>query len=98
DRLPRVMEGVVKRAESDLGEAREVEIGGSEERFLVCLGEFDPGLLDPGLPPLWEPSTEAVPTGEAPSGHSEVAAGMEEGTAPPPEDDPFDLYAPESTH
>ena len=35
DRLPRVMEGVVRRAESDLGEPREVEIDGDRERFLA---------------------------------------------------------------
>lgn len=95
DRLPRVMEGVVKRAESDLGEPREVEIGGSEERFLACLGEFDQGLLDPQLPPLGEPPLEASPPENAP-GVAPAAPVPVEGSGPVPGDDPFDLYVPES--
>lgn len=55
DRLPRVMAGVVKRTDMDLGEPREVEIEGSEERFRECLAEFDRELLDPALPPLAVP-------------------------------------------
>lgn len=96
DRLPRVMEGVVKRAESDLGEPREVEIGGSEESFLAFLADFDRALLDPELPPLARVAQE-VP---------EDSAALEEDPAPPDDgspvaaaadEDPFDLYAPGST-
>lgn len=92
DRLPRVMEGVVKRAESDLGEPREVEIGGSEERLLACLDDFDRDLLDPQLPPLLKPEDPLAP-------ETALEPASVEGTpggAPPaaPADDPFDLYAP----
>jgi len=96
DRLPRVMEGVVKRTESDLGEPREVEIGGSEERFLECLGAFEPSLLDPGLPPLANvpgeaPEPDAVAAGAPGESSPKAADGGESG----PEEDPFDLYAAE---
>lgn len=77
DRLPRVMEGVVRRTETDLGEPREVEIGGSEERMLECLAEFDRGLLDPGLPPLRTAATpESSETAATPE-FSETAATPE---------------------
>jgi len=33
DRLPRVMDGVARRSDLQLGEAREVEIGGDPEKF-----------------------------------------------------------------
>jgi len=51
DRLPRVMDGVVRRSGDELGEAREVELGGDPERFRELLGEFDPSLLGEGEPP-----------------------------------------------
>ena len=47
DRLPRVMVGVVRRSGDELGEAREVEIGGDPERFRALLAEFDPALYEP---------------------------------------------------
>lgn len=43
--LPRVMEGVFRRAGEAYGEPREVEIGGDVERFGALLDEFDPALL-----------------------------------------------------
>ena len=43
--LPRVMEGVVRRAGEGYGEPREVEIGGDPERFQALVDEFDPSLL-----------------------------------------------------
>lgn len=43
--LPRVMEGVVRRAGEAYGEPREVEIGGDAERFTALVDEFDPALL-----------------------------------------------------
>lgn len=39
--LPRVMEGVVRRAGQGHGDAREVAVDGSAERFEALLGEFD---------------------------------------------------------
>ena len=45
DFLPRVMEGVVRRAGEGYGDPREVEIGGDPERFAALVDEFDPGLL-----------------------------------------------------
>ncbi|MDT8341218.1 MAG: hypothetical protein RQ751_06870 [Longimicrobiales bacterium] len=49
DRLPRVMEGVVRRAGSELGDPREVEVGGDPLRLWAFLADFDPELLDPDL-------------------------------------------------
>lgn len=43
--LPRVMEGVVRRAGEAYGEPREVEIGGDPDRFTALVDEFDPALL-----------------------------------------------------
>ncbi len=72
DRLPRVMAGVVRRAGEDLGDAREVEIGGDEAAFLELLETLGMDLLDPELPPVFveaveEPAEEgeAVDPGEA---------------------------------
>ena len=45
DRFPGVMQGVVLRAGDGAGEAREVEIAGSPERFEELLEEFDAELL-----------------------------------------------------
>ncbi|MHB1193190.1 MAG: hypothetical protein ACYC6F_09105 [Longimicrobiales bacterium] len=45
DLLPRVMEGVFRRAGEGYGEPREVEIAGDPERFATLVGEFDPALL-----------------------------------------------------
>jgi hypothetical protein len=45
DFLPRVMEGVVRRAGQGYGEPREVEIGGDAERYTALVDEFDPSLL-----------------------------------------------------
>ena len=45
--LPRVMEGVVRRAGEDHTDAREVEIERDVERFDALLAEFDPGLFEP---------------------------------------------------
>jgi hypothetical protein len=41
DRLPRVMEGVVRRAEDQLGNPRVMEIGGRAEVFDEALEEYD---------------------------------------------------------
>ena len=47
DRLPGIMQGVVQRIGDPKGaEAREVEIGGSGERFEGLLEEFDEQLLE----------------------------------------------------
>ena len=46
-RLARVMRGVVRRSEIDLGEPRMVEISGDPEKFKALLDEFDCDLLEP---------------------------------------------------
>jgi hypothetical protein len=45
DRFPGVMQGVVQRSGDAKGEPREVEIGGSAERYEGLLEEFDEELL-----------------------------------------------------
>ena len=82
DRLPRVMEGVVKRTETDLGEPREVEILGSEERLLECLGAFEPDLLDPDLPPLGGPASDDDPASEDGPASEEPQAGEAASVSP----------------
>ena len=47
--LPRIMEGVVRRAGEGLGEPTEVEIEGDPERFESLLGEYVDALQD-GVP------------------------------------------------
>lgn len=61
DRLPRVMDGVVRRAGDELGEAREVEIGGALEHFEALLDELGRDLLEPVPEPVSEPASEPVP-------------------------------------
>ena len=46
DRLPRIMSGVVRRSEVDLGEPRTVEIAGDPEKLREFMEEFDPALLE----------------------------------------------------
>jgi hypothetical protein len=46
DRLPRVMQGVARRSEIDLGEPRTVEIAGDPGKFQELMDEFDPSLLE----------------------------------------------------
>ena len=45
DFMPRIMEGVVRRAGEAFGEPRTVEIGGDPEAFAALVDEFDPALL-----------------------------------------------------
>lgn len=40
DRLPRVMDGVARRSDLHLGEAREVDVSGDADRFTVLLAEY----------------------------------------------------------
>ena len=47
DRLPRVMQGVARRSEIDLGEPRVVEIDGDPTKLKALLDEFDAELLEP---------------------------------------------------
>ena len=47
DRLARVMQGVVRRSEIDLGEPRMVEIAGDPEKLRALLDEFDADLMEP---------------------------------------------------
>lgn len=46
DRFPRMIGGVVERAESELGDPREVELAGEPGRFEALMREFDPSLLE----------------------------------------------------
>lgn len=46
DYFPRIMQGVVRRGGEDKGEPREVEIGGSAERFEELMEEFDGQYLE----------------------------------------------------
>lgn len=52
DRLPRVMTGVVLRSGGDLGDPREIVIGGSVDGFGELMDEFDPALLEESAEPL----------------------------------------------
>ena len=52
DRFPRVVDGVVRRAEKDLGEPREIFVEGNADAVVAVLDEYDRELLDPELPPL----------------------------------------------
>lgn len=61
DRFPRVMEGAVRRAGEDLGDAREVQIDGDPEAFAALLDELGHDLLDPELPPLRVEEPEPEP-------------------------------------
>lgn len=45
DFLPRVMEGVVRRAGESYGEPRAIDVGGDPGVFAALLEEFDPALL-----------------------------------------------------
>ena len=47
DRLARVMQGVVRRSEMDLGEPRMVQIAGDPEKLRALLDEFDADLMEP---------------------------------------------------
>ncbi len=47
ERFPRVMAGVVRRSGEGLGEAREVEIRGSAEKFEQLLEEVDMDFFEP---------------------------------------------------
>lgn len=51
DRLPPVMEGVVRRAGDDEDQPREVGLGGDADAVQAFLGEWDDALLDPDLWP-----------------------------------------------
>jgi hypothetical protein len=46
DTLPRIIAGVVKRADLSVGDPREVVIEGNEEAFDELMSEFDPALLE----------------------------------------------------
>lgn len=50
DRLPRVMDGVVRRADNALGDPREVELAGDPERFQALLDELGTHLLEQPVP------------------------------------------------
>lgn len=99
DRLPRVMEGVVARTEKDLGEPRELELEGDEDRFLEILATFEASLLDPELPPLRtaEPGAD-VQAAPGPDEDPVASAAFLEAPDPEPstgDDELFDLYTPE---
>lgn len=67
DRFPRVVEGVVRRAERDLGEPEELVVEGDEEVLLEALSGYPSELLDPALPPLGPEEAEEAESGDAAS-------------------------------
>lgn len=68
DRLPPVMDGVMRRAGDEGDEAREVGIGGDAGTLERLLGEWEPGLLDPALWPRATATTDGeVPQSEVPA-------------------------------
>ena len=52
DSLPRVMDGVDRRSGDDLGDPREVAIGGDVAAFDHLMDEFDPALFREEVEPL----------------------------------------------
>lgn len=50
ERFGRVMDGVVRRAEEDLGDPRSVEIAGDSDRLEALMSEFDPTRLETHQP------------------------------------------------
>lgn len=56
DRLPRIMEGVVRRSGDNLGEPREVDVAFDATAFDELMNEFDAELLEPPR----EPSEESA--------------------------------------
>ena len=86
DRLPRVMAGVVRRAGEELGDAREVEIGGDAAVFTELLESLGMELLDPELPPIHvEPVEEPASDAEA---AMDAEAAPEAALDPAPDADP----------
>lgn len=65
DMLPRVMEGVVRRAGEDHTDAREVPIEREAERYEELLGEFDASLFAPVARTEVEAGTEEKPAPDA---------------------------------
>jgi hypothetical protein len=100
DRFPRVMEGVVRRTDLDLGDPEELEIEGRDEAFLEILARYDRALLDPTLPPVAEPepATPAQPTPALPLPGGDEPADLPASPGPEgePEDEFYDLYTPGS--
>ena len=68
DRLPRVMSGVPRRSPLGLGDARVVEIAGTEDAFRALLGEWDADLFEPEPAPEHESEAGAEATAEASNG------------------------------
>lgn len=52
DRLPRVMDGVSRRSDDDLGDPREVRIDGDPARFAELMDEFDAALFEEPSQPI----------------------------------------------
>ncbi len=81
DMLPRVMEGVVRRAGEDHTAAREVEVERTPELFQDLLDEFDPKLFAPK--PQVEPEADNGVSKVGPESGGALAAG-----SPSEQDDP----------
>lgn len=66
--LPRVMEGVVRRAGENQADARQVVLEGDPEAFRALLEEFDAELLEPEpeQAPAPDEQTNPEPGGQAP--------------------------------
>jgi hypothetical protein len=75
--LPRVMDGVVRRAGEDHADPRHVEIGGDAAAFDALLEEFDPALLDPEAadPEAVDPDDGVEPDAVEPEDVEPEAAG-----------------------
>jgi hypothetical protein len=61
-----MVEGVVRRAEKDLGEPRELVVEGDEAVVLEALQAYAPELLDPELPPAAIPTEPLTAMTEGP--------------------------------
>lgn len=57
DRLPRIMDGVVRRAGDELGDPREFDVACDPSRLDELMEEFDPALLEEPAQPLNQSET-----------------------------------------
>lgn len=73
DRLPPVMEGVMRRSGDDGGTPREFELRGDLERIEACFGEWEESLLDPTLWPRVSPDSEDESNEPEPAEEAESA-------------------------
>lgn len=84
DRLPPVMEGVVRRAGDDEEQPREVELAGDLQRMEDFFAEWEEALLDPTLWPraIPEPEDEESPEPDPPPAPDASAPDAPDAPAP----------------